>query len=388
VAGPPLLDTGQLNIITYLFIFLLPIIIISLLMRSVLPKNPMSLRFLKTTIFRGTPWAFRGHRGPIWCRRRKVKTKVKNRNPETTATTRHWLRAHLFAFTMAFLKGDSTSGQVLFDSDSFPICIDIHTSTNTPIFHMASSSSTYRSFAATFETMEAPFFQRETTLQLPGPWFPRENVIPEEFVAKEDLHQGEKKSVDAANEKDDTDCISNLPSSPVEEDPSNESIRRGSLTFYLNRPEAEKEDSPLSAADDPAELMWWHYRLGHLTFAKLKQLALNGKILKKLALLNPPKCAGCLFGAMTKIPWHGKESKSSHKVFAATKPGEMVSVDQMVSTKVGVFTKHTFEKFTAEYGVRINHYHCDNDLYADNAFKESCKSSCQRLTFCGVNAHF
>jgi hypothetical protein len=77
---------------------------------------------------------------------------------------------------------------------------------------MASSSSTYRSLAATFITMEVPFVQRETTLQLPGPWFPREYVIPEEFVAKEDLHQGEKKSVDAANEKDDTDCISNLPS--------------------------------------------------------------------------------------------------------------------------------------------------------------------------------
>jgi len=223
-----------------------------------------------------------------------------------TAPTRHWLRAHLFAFTMASLmvgyqvesslhclrqshhfhihaiagiQGDLTSGQVLFDSDSFPICIDIHTSTNTPIFHMASSSSTYRSFAATFEAMEAPFFQRETTLQLPGPWFPREYVIPKEFVAKEDLHQGEKKSVDAAHEKDGTD----LPSPPVEEDPSDESIRRGSLTFYLNSPEAEKEDSPLSAAEDPAELMRWHYRLGHLTFAKLKQLALNDTILKKLA---------------------------------------------------------------------------------------------------------
>ncbi len=96
--------------------------------------------------------------------------------------------------------------------------------------------------------MEAPFFQRETTLQLPGPWFPREYVIPKEFVAKEDLHQGEKKSVDAAHEKDDTD----LSSPPVEEDPSYESIRQGSLTFSLTSPEAGKEDSPLSAADDPA----------------------------------------------------------------------------------------------------------------------------------------
>ena len=48
----------------YLFIFILPIIIISL-MHSMFPKNPNSLRYLKTTIFRGTPWAFRGHLGPF-----------------------------------------------------------------------------------------------------------------------------------------------------------------------------------------------------------------------------------------------------------------------------------------------------------------------------------
>jgi hypothetical protein len=48
--------------------------------------------------------------------------------------------------------------------------------------------------------------------------------------------------------------------------------------------------------------MQWHYRLGHLTFPKLKQLALNGKIPKKLAEVLPPKCTGCLFGAMTKLP--------------------------------------------------------------------------------------
>jgi len=99
---------------------------------------------------------------------------------------------------------------------------------------------------------------------------------------------------------------------------------------------------------------------------------------------------------MTKIPWHGKEPKSSHDVFATTKPGETVSVDQMVLTKVGFFAqlkgkltkkqyqcctifvdhysrlhfvhnqiddssvetvaaKHTFEKFAAEHGIRIHH---------------------------------
>jgi len=137
--------------------------------------------------------------------------------------------------------------------------------------------------------MKAPFFWRETTLQLPGPRFPREYVIPKEFVAKEDLHRGEKKSVDMANEDDNTVCTSNLPPPWVEEDSSDESIRRGSFVFDPNPPEAKKEDSPLSVTDGQAELMRWHYRLGHLTFAKLKQLALNGKNPKKLALLYPPK---------------------------------------------------------------------------------------------------
>ena len=155
----------------------------------------------------------------------------------------------------------------------------------------------------------------------------------EDFFAKEDLHRGEKKLIDAANEDDDTVHTSNLPS-PLVEDPSIESICRGSLTFDPNPPEAVEEDSPLSAADDQAKLMRWHYRLGHLTFTRLKQLALNDKIPKKLALLNSPKCARCLFSVMTKIPWHSKESKSFHTVFTATK-GEMVSVHQMVSTEVG-----------------------------------------------------
>jgi hypothetical protein len=79
--------------------------------------------------------------------------------------------------------------------------------------------------------------------------------------------------------------------------------------------------------------------LDHLSFQKLKHLALNGEIPKKLSKLKPPKCTGCLFGAMTKLPWHGKEPASSHKIFVAAKPGEIVSVNQMESTEVGFFAQ-------------------------------------------------
>ncbi len=34
------------------------------------------------------------------------------------------------------------------------------------------------------------------------------------------------------------------------------------------------------------------------------------------------------------------------------------------------------------------HYHCNNGRFADNTFKNSCSAKGQRLTFCGVKAHF
>jgi hypothetical protein len=53
-----------------------------------------------------------------------------------------------------------------------------------------------------------------------------------------------------------------------------------------------------------------------------------------------------------------------------------------------VVAKQALEKFAAKHGIRILHYQCDNGRFYDNAFKESCENSRQRLTFCGVNTHF
>ncbi len=288
-------------------------------------------------------------------------------------------------------------------------------STNTPIFTTAPSSRAYCTFATTFEALEAPYYRKETVLQYPGP--------------EENLNFDKEVSVDEGVKSDDkTVKTSNLPAPHEEEIPS-EAIRCGPLTFDPSPPPEEGEDVNLAATDNQAELMQWHYRLSHLTFAKLKQLALNGEIPKKLVKVTPPKCAGCHFGAMTKIPWRGKETKASHKVFIATKPGECISVNQMASTEVGFFaqmkdkltkrqykcatifvdhcshlrfihlqvddsstetlaTKCAFETFAAKHSVRIQHYHCNNGHFHDKAFKQACHDARQQLTFCGINAHF
>ena len=210
-------------------------------------------------------------------------------------------------------------------------------SSNVLVFYTASSSTRYRAFAATFEAMEASFFQWEKVLQYPGCHNLIDDIDPVEFIAEENLNYKEKEMSEdeGVNEDDETIKTSNIPSPAAAEEPPSKALRSGPLTFNPRPHEEEDEHTMLAASNDQAELMHWHYCLGHLLFLRLKQLAINGEIPKKLAEVAPPKCAGYLFGAMTKIPWRGKETKSSHEVFVAAKPGECVSVDQMTSTELG-----------------------------------------------------
>ncbi len=79
--------------------------------------------------------------------------------------------------------------------------------------------------------------------------------------------------------------------------------RAGPLTFDPC-PDSTHEGQHIHVpSDKQAELMHWHYRLGHLSFQKLKALAKIGEIPKHLANVLPPVCAGCAFVAMTRVPW-------------------------------------------------------------------------------------
>ena len=161
--------------------------------------------------------------------------------------------------------------------------------------------------------------------------------------------------------------------------------------------------------------------------SKLKALAGIGEIPKHLVKVLLPVCAGCAFGAMARVPWKNRET--TRTVFKATKLGQCVSVDQMISTQVGFYAqlkgsltkqryrgatifvdhfsgykymhfmthllseetvaaKREFERHASELGVAILHYHADNGRFCDNAFRAACKQGGQRLSFCGVNAHF
>jgi hypothetical protein len=175
-----------------------------------------------------------------------------------------------------------------------------HPLTNTPSLRTAPASRTYCAFVALFEAAEAQYHQREHVLQMPGRLH-----HDEEFTAEENIHTVILKkpltNSEGATSNNLTVQASNLSSEKGDKE-EKQTTRMGPLTFDVNPKLEEDKHVNLAAVNDQAKLMRWHYRLGHLAFSKLKQLALNGEIPRRLAKVNPPACAGCLFGAMTKVP--------------------------------------------------------------------------------------
>jgi hypothetical protein len=146
VAGPIQLDTGPTTCLTYLLIIYF--IIINLL-HSVVPKDLKSHCLPMMTILRGTPRPPRGHRGTIVHQKHRQKVRPCCKGKTKLGQT---LRAHLFAMAItsfkvgccvesqlhqifdvplcltALLSSSGDPGQVRFNSDSFPMCVNNHAS--------------------------------------------------------------------------------------------------------------------------------------------------------------------------------------------------------------------------------------------------------------------
>jgi hypothetical protein len=171
-------------------------------------------------------------------------------------------------------------------------------SSNVPIMYTAALLRTYHAFATTFEALKAPFFQQEKVLQFPGcgRTINEPNLVPEEFVAEENVNYcKDVLASEVANTDNKTVKTSNLQSPPQQEEPSRV-IQQGPLTIDPLPPTVEAKDVQLVSANNQAKLMQWHYHLGHLSFPKLKQLALNGTIPKKLAKVLLPSAQAASLG--------------------------------------------------------------------------------------------
>ena len=70
------------------------------------------------------------------------------------------------------------------------------------------------------------------------------------------------------------------------------------------------EEENMSSESPQAELLRWHYHLGHSSFTRLWILAFLGILPRNLLKVKLTKCAGCLYFTMTKRPWRTKSANT------------------------------------------------------------------------------
>ncbi len=146
---------------------------------------------------------------------------------------------------------------------------------------------------------------------------------------------------------------------------------------------------------------------------------------------KPPLCSDCIASKMCRKQWRQKQKQEKREIKPTRKllPGDVVSVDQLVSSTPGlvaclhggyptkekyvgstvfvdqasdfsyiyhhtslnsaqtVLAKQAFEAEAKRYGVTIKHYHADNGLFRTKPFEQDIEKKGQTLTFAGVGAH-
>ena len=157
-------------------------------------------------------------------------------------------------------------------------------------------------------------------------------------------------------------------------------------------------------------------------------MAQIGILPKRLAKCPVPTCSACLYAKASKRPCRTKTSRNKDEVLDKPKPGQVVSVDQMVSPTPGFMaqmtgklttqrykyatiyvdqglwlgfvylqktntaeetlkSKQAFELYARDQGIKIQAYHADNGIFRANAWVKQCQEQGQSLSFAGVNAH-
>lgn len=97
------------------------------------------------------------------------------------------------------------------------------------------------------------------------------------------------------------------------------------------------------------ELLEIHNRYGHVSMRRLQHMAKEGQIPKKYATCNIPACKACLFGKSTRRKWRHKIESTIKEHRIAIYPGEIVSVDQLISPTPGLIAQMLGKPTTKRY---------------------------------------
>ena len=297
--------------------------------------------------------------------------------------------------------------------------IPINPLTNIFIMRSAPSNIGFHAYSNVIEqdrgdefTINTPMFQRRQT---------DAHVIPNDDSDIDEINEGMNRKEETYQKEIEQGNKMYHPDLPIQFDIPER-------TFDGNLFQLPVEDVDIQAESDQAKLLAWHYRLGHIPFAKIQQMAARGDLPGRLARCQVPKCAACLYGKSTRRAWRTKAPIKDMTIPPATSPGAVVSVDQLISAVPGLIAqmkgfithqrynvatifvdhfsglsfvhlqkgstveetiegKQSFERYAKTHGVAIKHYHADNGIFEAKGFQNALAMVGQTITFCGVNAH-
>ena len=206
--------------------------------------------------------------------------------------------------------------------------VPLDSKTNVGLTTTAAGARSFRAFCANIKVPE--------TVQ---PNIFRTHVIPddddESFQPKDPIalpNSDTEEMADAPGEIDEPMTPGSPQTTETQGQPKTTMVDLGPLTHVI------PEDQEPTSLDPHDELLRWHYRLGHLPFDRIQQLARMGQLPKRFLTCKKPFCTACQYGKLTKHPWRVKgDDKSTAKV--ATRPGQVVSVDQLESNTPGFITQ-------------------------------------------------
>ena len=118
-------------------------------------------------------------------------------------------------------------------------------------------------------------------------------------------------------------------------DPKTPDTPGTSPTIILDKEERQDETAA-------TKLLQHHHSMGHLSFTKVQEMAKQGVFSSRIAKCVVPICSVCQYAKATCCQWRTKSCKNHQDVWEhPTKPGQCMSVDQLVSPTPGLIAQMT-----------------------------------------------
>ena len=89
------------------------------------------------------------------------------------------------------------------------------------------------------------------------------------------------------------------------------------------------------------DVLKMHHRLGHIPFLKMRIMIEQGILPKAFVKCKIPSCTTCLYTKQIRRPWRQEPIKQPYLQYRELVPGEVISVDQLVSLTAGLVAQMT-----------------------------------------------